>query len=226
MNGDILELPDLRSTLGRRRKQGDQSTVYLRHSDCLSLVFVFERSGIGQFACLLSIDSLLRFESLLRNDDDHFRPAFFATCDMKLIQDDLIPLLKSYPDDEDISYHAGLYVMTSLCCAYSFCVAVTVMTLLTMPVNPETIDPQRQVMSVFCLDSSSLEWWCHGGMVDGTAVGGKENHSCISVSTVVCLPLRESSAEAARNRHWETGDLADVYQESIGGRRTRGALQG
>ena len=108
MDDDVFKLPELRSTLGRRRKQRDQSTVYLRHPDCLGISSAFERNGIGRSDCSLSIDSLLRFESLLRNDDNHFRPAFFATCDMKLIQNDLIPLLKSYPDDEDISYHAGL----------------------------------------------------------------------------------------------------------------------
>ena len=94
-----------------------------------------------------------------------------------------------------------------------------------MPVNPETIDPQRQV-SLRCLDSSSFAWCCRDGFVAGTPADIKESHSCVPVSTVVCLSFPGSSAEAARDRHWKTGDPADVCQESIGGSRTCGTFQG
>ncbi|KAG1661086.1 hypothetical protein FOA52_012075, partial [Chlamydomonas sp. UWO 241] len=75
--------------------------------------------------CLGCLKDLQRF---LRNDDPDLRTVFFKLASFETPRTDLLPLLTTYPGDEEI--------VTA---------ALKVLTFLTMPVNPTSADPGRQL---------------------------------------------------------------------------------
>lgn len=73
---------------------------------------------------------------------------FLTLSGMKILTANLLPLLKGYPDNEEIAYQAGKKL--SILIGISVVVIVTIATFLTMPVNPKTNDVQRQVNLLRC----------------------------------------------------------------------------
>ncbi|CAG9467441.1 unnamed protein product [Pedinophyceae sp. YPF-701] len=86
------------------------------------------------------VESLKDLQRFLRRDDPATRGVFYTLADLKIVAQDLVPLIVFYPDEEDVVYNA-----------------LKVLTFLTMPVDMESPQVARQIVALQDIRAAFLD---------------------------------------------------------------------